>query len=144
MKKRTRERGWTFIETLIVIAIILILSGTAGFIGFRYVDRARVASARNQIEVYSLAINAYLFDTGRVPTQDQGLRALWEKPILDPVPSGWDGPYLTKPVDTDPWGTPYEYRVPGPNNLPFEIISYGADGMSGGEGNDEDISSWQQ
>ena len=141
MKKN--ERGWTFIETLIVIGIILILTSTVGFIGFRYFDRAKIASTRTQIETFELALNAYLFDCSSYPTESQGLGALWEKPILEPVPAGWEGPYLTKNVTNDPWGTPYRYIVPGPNGLPYGISSLGADRVEGGEGKDKDLSSWE-
>jgi general secretion pathway protein G len=73
---------------------------------------------------------------------EQGLAALWEKPTLEPVSSGWNGPYLYKNIPKDPWGSMYEYVAPGPNNLPYGIRSYGADGREGGENNDADIYSW--
>lgn len=135
--------GWTFVETLIVIAIILVLTSTVGFMAFRYLGNARVAATRSQIETLSLALNAYMLDNDRYPTEGQGLEALWEKPVLEPVPPSWNGPYLTKELPKDPWGIGYLYRVPGPNGLPFAIMSLGADALEGGEGNDADISSWE-
>lgn len=137
------EEGWTFVETLIVIAIIFILTGTVGFIAFRYLENAREVAARSQIETFTLALEGYLFDTGGYPTQDQGLDALWQKPALEPVPENWRGPYLRKAVPKDPWGHPYELRVPGPSSLPFGIRSYGSDGTEGGEGSAKDITSWE-
>ena len=77
------------------------------------------------------------------PTREQGLDALWEKPILEPVPTGWEGPYVTKKIINDPWGHPYELTVPGPNGLPFGLRSLGADGKVGGEGNNKDLMSWE-
>ena len=142
-ERKDREDGWTFVETLIVIAIIIILTGSVGFTAFRYIDKAKVASARSQIESLSLALNAYLIDCKAFPTEDQDLSALWEKPVLEPVPSGWDGPYIEKTLPEDPWGNPYEYMVPGPNGLPFGIRSFGAGGVEGGEGKDSDITSWE-
>jgi general secretion pathway protein G len=139
----TRDEGWTFVETLIVIAIILVLTSTVGFMAFRYLGSARVAAARSQIETLSLALNAYMLDNDRYPSEGQGLEALWEKPTLAPVPDDWNGPYVSKEIPEDPWGNEYVYNVPGPNGLPFEIRSLGADGIEGGEGNDADISSWQ-
>ena len=59
------------------------------------------------------------------------------------MPRGWDGPYLTKELPRDPWGNEYRYRAPGPNNLPFEILSLGSDGAEGGEGDAADIVSWK-
>jgi len=110
---------------------------------FRYIDKARVATARSQVETISLALNAYALDCMRYPTQEQGLEALWTKPSTEPVPSGWGGPYLTKKLSADPWGRAYELVVPGPNGLPFGVRSLGADSKEGGEGNDKDISSWE-
>jgi len=138
------EDGWTFVETLIVIAIILILTGTVGFIAFRYIDNAKVVAARSQIETFSVALNSYLFDNGSYPTQEQGLQALWQKPSTAPIPTDWKGPYLEKDVPNDPWGHPYQYLVPGPSGLPFGLRSFGSDGVEGGDGNAKDITSWDQ
>lgn len=137
-----RQAGFTFIEIMVAMMILLILIGAAGFGYVRYVSRARVVAAKNQIETLSIALNSYFLDAGRYPTESQGLEALWEKPVLDPVPAEWSGPYLTKAVPEDPWGQPYEYEVPGPNGLPFALRSLGADGAEGGEGDDRDIVSW--
>jgi general secretion pathway protein G len=138
------DDGWTFLETLIAIAVIVTLTGTVGVAGLRLVSEARRLSARSQIESYALAINAYALDCGRVPTEAQGLEALWRRPVIEPVPEGWDGPYLTREVAEDPWGRAYEYRVPGPSGLSFAIVSYGADGRAGGSGDDADVVSWAQ
>lgn len=142
-RKKRKDEGFTFIEIMVAMMILLTLIGAAGFAYMRYIGRARVTAAANQIQTFELALNAYYLDCQRYPTAEQGLDALWSKPILEPVPSGWTGPYLTKPVPPDPWQNPYEYRNPGPSGLPFGIRSLGADGLLGGEGNDEDISSWE-
>ncbi len=130
-------------EVLIVIAIILILTSAVGFMAFRYIDKARQVTAKNQIETLSLALDAYALDCKQYPTAEQGLDSLWAKPVTEPVPSGWNGPYVNKKISADPWGHPYEYTVPGPNGLPFGIRCLGGDGKEGGEGNDKDISSWE-
>ncbi len=137
------EQGWTFVETLVVMAIVLILTGSATFMAFKYLDKANTVTAKTQIEAYSIALHAYRIDCGTFPSEEQGLKALWEKPILEPVPSGWNGPYVNKNKFSDPWGNAYEYSVPGVHNLPFGIRSFGADGKEGGEGNDGDIASWE-
>ena len=142
-KRNDGEAGWTFIETMIVIGIILILTSTVGFMAFKYIGRAKEAAARSQIETFALALNAYLIDCKRYPTQEQGLDSLWEKPVLEPLPSGWNGPYVAKKIPTDPWGDKYEYRVPGPSGLPFGIRSLGADDAEGGDGENRDITSWE-
>ncbi len=141
-KVLTNQEGWTFIETLIVISIILVLTSTVGFMAFKYVGKARVVAARTQIENLSMALDTYYMDTRHYPTEEQGLESLWEKPVLEPVPKNWDGPYLKKKPAKDPWGNAYEYRVPGPHGLPYGILSAGADGNPGGDGTDRDITSW--
>lgn len=130
-------------EVLIVIAIVLILTSSVGFMAFRYIDKARQVTARSQIETFSMALQTYALDCRGYPTKDQGLEALWSKPVLEPVPSGWNGPYVDKKIGQDPWGNAYEYALPGPNGLPFALRSWGADGREGGEGNDRDVSSWE-
>ncbi len=140
--KKKLEEGWTFVETLIVIAIVLILTSSVGFMAFKYIDKAKVVTSRTQIENLSLALNSYFFDNRQFPTQDQGLEALWKKTNISPVPEDWNGPYLEKEVPDDPWGNKFEYTVPGPNGLPFGIRSFGADGLEGGENLEKDITSW--
>ena len=137
------DDGWTFIETLIVIGIIFILSSSVGFMAVRYLDKAKTVSARSQIETYSLALDAYYLDCGTYPSADQGLESLWEKPTSSPEPEHWDGPYVNKPISKDPWGNPYQYNVPGPNGLSVGIRTLGADGTEGGEGVNADVTSWE-
>jgi len=133
-----RLGGWTFVETLIVIGIILILTSAVGFMAFKYIDQAKQATAKSQIETFALALNSYYIDCKQYPDVQQGLHVLWEKPAgVD----GWNGPYVAKAVPKDPWGHDYVLKIPGPNGLPFEILSLGADGAEGGTGNDSDISS---
>jgi len=136
------DEGFTFIETIVAISIILILSAAVGFSAIKYIERARLASCRNQIETFRLALQSYLLDCSQYPTEGQGLGALWEKPAMAPVPSRWDGPYVDRQIPLDPWGYSYVYKNPGDNSLPFTIVSYGADGKEGGEGADADIHSW--
>jgi general secretion pathway protein G len=136
-----REDAWTFIETLIVIGIILILTAAVGFSAFRYIDQAKIATTKSQIETLSMALNSYFFDCGAYPSKDQGLDALWTKPATGA--ENWKGPYLQKPVPKDAWGTAYEYSVPGPNGLPFGLRSFGSDGKEGGDGSAKDITSWE-
>jgi len=140
--KRSNEDGWTFMETLIVIAIVLILSGTVGYATVRNIPRSRVAAAKSQIDSFMAALESYYIDCGSYPSEDQGLDALWTKP--ESGEGSWTGPYLIKKVPKDPWGNPYIYRVPGEHGFPYGIISYGGDGKPGGEGFDADITSWDE
>lgn len=138
--RRGRLRGWTFVETLIVIGIVLILTSSVGFMAFKYVDQAKQATAKSQIETLALALNAYYFDCKSLPGADKGLSVLWEKPS---GVEGWSGPYVAKAIPKDPWGGAYTLKTPGPNGLPFEIVTFGADHAQGGSGLDADISSAQ-
>lgn len=135
--------GWTFMETLIVIAIVLILTATVGFMAINSLEKARVAGAKAQIESFFTAIEAYYIDCGNYPTAEQGLQALRKKPETSPSSDNWSGPYLYKDAPKDPWGNEYEYIVPSPDGNPFAIRSFGADGLEGGEGKDKDITSWE-
>lgn len=125
------------------MGIVMILTGSVGLLGARYVGKAKRVSARATIETLATALDAYYYDCRRYPTVDQGLAALWQKPTLDPLPAQWDGPYVNRPISPDPWGNQYVYAVPGPSGLPFELHSYGADGQPGGTGDSKDIASWQ-
>lgn len=153
-KKIERQRydgGFTFVETLAVIAVTAVLASGTFVSASRLVSMARRTAARTQIEQYRSALQTYFLDCGQFPTGEQGLEALWQKPVLYPVPENWNGPYIDRAISKDPWGCAYIYfagraalPVGTPEGLPFVIVSYGADRTSGGEGNDEDIISWQQ
>jgi general secretion pathway protein G len=140
-RETTGEEGWTFVETLLVIGIMLILTSGVGVAGSKLIGRAKILTVRHQITSFSAALEIYRIDCGRYPTEGQGLAALWEKPVLQPVPSGWAGPYTTRPPGTDPWGGSYEYQCPGPAGTPYGIRSLGGDGKMGGT--EDDIVSWE-
>ena len=150
-KRRKLSEGFTFVETLAVLAIGAVLSAGSIVSATRLISLAKKTSARSQIEQFSSALQAYFLDCGRFPTTEQGLSALWEKPVLYPVPENWEGPYLDRKPSADPWGTNFEYIsaessiMPSevPENLPFVLMSYGADKKKGGEGEACDIVSWK-
>lgn len=137
------EDGWTFMETLIVIAIILILTATVGFVAINSLEKSRVAAAKIQIESLATALEAYYIDCGNYPTAEQGLGALRKKSETFPSSDGWGGPYLYKDAPKDPWGHEYEYTNPAPDGSPYGIRSFGADGVEGGEGKNADIKNWE-
>ena len=135
--------GFTLIEILVVIVVIAILASLVAPNIFQHVGAAKSATAKSQIEMLGAALDAYRLDNGTYPTTQQGLGALWEKPSMDP-PANWRAPYLRKQVPLDPWGHAYVYQFPGQQNLQgYDLISYGADGKPGGEGEDADIASWK-
>ena len=93
-------------------------------------------AVRARIEMFSTALDSYKKDVGAYPTTAQGLKALRVEPV---GVTGWDGPYLPNDIQNDPWNHPYIYRFPGKTPGKPEIISYGADGKPGGEGENADI-----
>jgi len=152
--KKTERKGnpaFTFVETLAVLAITAALAAGCTVSVAKLISTAKYTSARNQIEQYKAALQAYFLDCGRFPTTEQGLQSLWEKPVLYPVPENWSGPYLDRKPGKDPWGTDFEYLssesslMPSevPQDLPFVLISYGADKDKGGEEGGKDVVSWE-
>lgn len=141
LERERPDSGWTFIESIIVIAIVIVLSGTVAFSAARYVGRARVAASRASIAALTVALHAYYLDTGSYPTEAQGLDALSRLPVVAPHPTGWRGPYLERPVVADAWGHPFDYRRPGTDGAPFTVASRGADGLPGGDGDAADLDS---
>ena len=131
--------GFTLIELLVVMVIIGLLAALVAPRFIRQEEKAKVKAARAQIELLGTALDTFRLDAGRYPTTQEGLEALRLKPG---GLTGWDGPYLKKRVPMDPWRKPYIYRSPGQNG-PYDIISHGADGSPGGEGDDQDITSWE-
>ena len=136
---KRREKGFTLIEMLIVMVILGLLAALVGPRMFGKVGKSKQKAAKAQIALFETALDTYRLDTSKYPTTDQGLQALRVKP------SGverWDGPYLPKEVPLDPWGHAYQYRSPGEHG-DFDIVSLGADGSEGGQGEDEDVVSWK-
>jgi general secretion pathway protein G len=134
------NKGFTLIELLVVMIIIGLLAALVGPRFIRQEEKAKVKAAKAQIELLSTALDTFRLDVGRYPTSQEGLEALRTQP------GGlerWDGPYLKKEVPTDPWGKPYVYKSPGDHG-PFDILSYGADGTAGGDGDNRDITSWEK
>ena len=136
---KRREKGFTLIEMLIVMVILGLLAALVGPRMFGKVGKARQKAAKAQISLFETTLDTYRLDTSRYPTTEQGLQALRTKPG---GVERWDGPYLPKNVPLDPWGHAYEYQSPGEHG-DYDITSLGADGTSGGEGENEDIVNWK-
>ena len=137
---RSAVRGFTLIELMVVLVIIGVLAALIVPNVLDRADDARTTAARTDVANLMQALKLYKLDNQRYPTAEQGLKALVSKPTVNPVPPNWK-PYLEK-LPNDPWGRPYQYLNPGVKGE-IDVMSFGADGQSGGEGKDADIGSWQ-
>jgi general secretion pathway protein G len=137
----TRDlRGFTLIELMVVLVIIGVLAALIVPNVLDRTDDARATAARTDVNNLVQALKLYKLDNQRYPTAEQGLDALVRKPTVGTVPPTWK-PYLDK-LPTDPWGRPYQYVNPGVKGE-FDVFSFGADGVAGGEGKNAEIGSWQ-
>jgi general secretion pathway protein G len=135
-----RQRGFTLIELMVVLAIIGVLAALIVPNVLGRADDARITAARTDVGNLMQALKLYKLDNQRYPSAEQGLKALIVKPSTEPVPDNWK-PYLDK-LPNDPWGRAYQYMSPGIKGE-VDVLSFGADGQAGGEGNNADIGSWQ-
>jgi len=134
-----KQEGFTLVELIVVVIIIGLLSGLVLPQFIKQSEKATAKAAKAQIELLGTALDTFRLDVSRYPTTQEGLQGLTQRPGgVD----RWDGPYLKKDVPNDPWGKPYIYKSPGDHG-PYDILSYGADGVPGGEGNDRDVASWE-
>lgn len=142
-QKRRRSRmssgGFTLIELLVVLAILTMLAGLVGPRVLGMLGGAKSKTAAVQISEIEKALEVYKLDVGRFPTSEEGLDALVKKPGSA---NGWNGPYVKGGVPTDPWSHPYRYANPGANGG-IDIVSLGADGAPGGDGENADIQNRQ-
>ncbi len=135
------KRGFTLVEVLVVIVILGILAAVIVPNVIGRAHDAKVAAAKQDVATLSQALAMYKLDNARLPTGEQGLRALVEKPTLTPLPNNWrSGGYIPR-LPNDPWGNPYQYANPGLKGE-FDVSSFGADGKAGGDGESADIGTW--
>lgn len=129
----------TLLELLVVITILSLLTVTVGTVALNYLGRAKSETSQLRIDQLNAGLELFYLDVGRYPTEEEGLAALVDAPAnLD----DWRGPYLKKREGLeDAWGTPFLYASPGQHGE-VDIYSLGADKAEGGDGDDEDVTSW--
>ena len=142
-RRATPTAGFTLVEILVVLAIISLLAGVVLVNVAPNLMMGQQATAKAQIKEFTSALATYQLAHGNYPTQQQGLDALVKRPTREPVPANYPpGGYLApRTLPLDPGKRPYLYLIPGRQNEPYEIFTYGADGEPGGSGPDADISS---
>lgn len=136
------QHGFSLIEIMVVIVIMGLLLSVVGPQVFQNVEQAQRQTVQAHFGNLKTALDSYRLDNYRYPTTEQGLEALVSQPSVDPVPRRWR-PYMDR-LPRDPWENHYHYVSPGDNGRPFDIYTLGADGVRGGEGQDADVSYWDE
>jgi general secretion pathway protein G len=137
---RRRSAGFTLLEIMVVVIIIGVLAATIipQFMGTTH--DAKVSAAKADVSQLENALERFNLHMDRYPTMDEGLKVLVE--ALTGEDKKWRGPYI-KLLRPDPWGNPYQYRVPGIHHATtFDVWSRGADGQDGGDGPNADVGNW--
>lgn len=141
MKKRKGEEGFTLVEIMVVVVILALLAGIILPKIMGRPEEARRTAAMVQMKEVEAGLNLFKIDNGFYPSTEQGLQALVKKPATGEQPKRYkDGGYLNK-VPKDPWGNEFVYLSPGQHGE-FDLVSYGADGVEGGEGKNVDVENW--
>lgn len=133
------QLGFTLLELLVVMVIIGLLAGYVGPKYFSQIGKSEQKTAKAQIEGFGKALDNYRIDVGKYPATEEGLAALNAAPNSEPK---WKGPYLAKKLPADPWGKPYQYKMPGEHG-DYDLWSLGADGSTGGKDENSDVLSWE-
>jgi general secretion pathway protein G len=135
------QAGFTLIEIMVVVFILALLAGIVVPKIMGRTDEARRTATKVQIKNIEEGLHLYKLDNGTYPSTEQGLSSLLTKPTIGAIPQHWrEGGYLPK-LPKDPWGHDYVYISPGGHG-DFDLMSYGGDGETGGDGKDADIESW--
>lgn len=139
--RRQNRRGFTLMELLLVMAILLLLLGLVAsrFVGTQ--KKATANAAQAQIRLFKGALDQYALDMNGYPTTEQGLGALQEAPSDVENADKWSGPYLEGELPKDPWQRDFQYAYPPTKNTDDfpDVWSLGPDGEDGSE---DDIGNW--
>ncbi|NIO16071.1 MAG: type II secretion system major pseudopilin GspG [Deltaproteobacteria bacterium] len=139
-RKEWARAGFTLIEIMVVIIILGLLAGLVIPKLVGRTEEAKKTQVKLQIRNIEQALKLFKLDNGFYPSTEQGLQALVTKPEIGRVPANYRNEAYIDRVPKDPWGSEYIYIYPGERG-DYDIVSYGADGIPGGEGEDADITS---
>ncbi|SDG76594.1 type II secretion system major pseudopilin GspG [Pseudomonas abietaniphila] len=131
--QQRRQYGFTLIEIMVVVVIIGVLGALVIPQFMSRPDQAKVTAAHTDIQALSTALEMYRLDNFSYPSTQQGLEALVIRPSGTPAAKHWNPRGYLKSLPSDPWGTPYQYLSPGAAGAAFDLYSYGADGVAGGD-----------
>jgi general secretion pathway protein G len=137
--RRQKRKGFTLVELLVVILIISMLAAVLAPRMFKGLGKAKADIAKAKMTIIEDSLARFQYDCGRMPDEAEGgLEALLVAPA--DLEEKWNGPYLKQSQLLDPWGNMYIYISEGEYNPgSFDLISFGADGQEGGEGDNADI-----
>ena len=137
-RRRTIRKGFTLIEILVVVMIIVMLASLVAPRLFKGLGKTKRDIARSKITVIENGLGQFMLNCGRYPTTEEGLESLRQCP--SGLEETWSGPYAKKSDLLDVWNNAYQYDAEGSINVgSYDVYSFGADGESGGEGDNEDI-----
>ena len=143
LKGLGRQSGFSLIEIMVVVIIIGLLASIVAPAVLNRADEARLQKVQADFKAIQTALKLYRIDNYVYPTTEQGLEALVQRPTMAPEPRNWkQGGYLDE-LPQDPWGLPYQYLSPG-ETREYDIYTLGADGVSGGQDQNADISVWDE
>tara|TARA_Y100000815_G_scaffold112615_1_gene101417 strand:- start:126 stop:632 length:507 start_codon:yes stop_codon:yes gene_type:complete len=139
--RKAVRRGFTLIEVLIVLAIVLALSAIVGVALFQRQDDAQLQLAQTDMNTIERGMKMFRLDMGRFPTEEEGVAVLWDSELLDAdaEETTWKGPYLEEPIPTDRWKNEWGYRAESEYGRDYDLWSFGPDGE---EDTEDDITSW--
>ncbi len=135
--KRACAKGFSLVEMMVVLVLIGLLASVVTINVRSFMIKGKQNAAKAQISTFTNGINSYYLTHGQYPSAEEGLRVLVQTSDKQP-----ERILDSKELPKDPWGNDYQYNMPGRDDEPYEIICFGADGRSGGDGADKDIASF--
>jgi general secretion pathway protein G len=141
---RRSESGFTLLEILGVLTLLAAIIALVAPNVIKQTEKGQIKTAQVQINSLKAVLNSYYLDNSAYPTTEQGLKALYEKPVTPPVPENWNGPYLEEnKIPKDPWGREIKYQCPGTHNSDkYDIYTLGSNNTEGGTGSNADFGNW--